>query len=81
MGIVDSVPAELAVGAALAIAIYKVAAQLLRLIPPDEANQGAYRYLRYGIIAAAALLTLAVLCAVVGLYLARALSGALPAPF
>ena len=76
----DSLPTEIAAGVALAMAIYKVAAQLLRLIPQDEATRTVYRRIRLGIIVAAALLVLAVMMAAVGLYLARAFGGALPAP-
>ena len=66
--LIGTLPGEIVAGVALAMAISIVAARLLRLIPQDEASRAIYRHLRVGIILMAALLTFAVLAAVVGLY-------------
>ena len=68
-------PNPLLTGILWAIAICLVASLFVRLIPQDEANRTAYRYLRPAIIWAAFVLALAVLAPAVALYVLGTFGG------
>ena len=74
--LLDLLPNPLLIGIVWAMAVCWVAWLLLRLIPVDERDRAAYRYLRAAINWAAFLLAMAVLVVVVISYALSALQGA-----